>query len=319
MEPDTSAEVVVPLSKGKIVLLLVGAVAFVVGSIWIWSIAGAQTRYNPLYMKAAAIAGVSFFGLCAIYGCLKVFDTRPGLIIDDQGIVDNSSAVATGRVFWDEIVALKVSEIAGQRFITILVAEPQKRRGNFFGRMLNATNTTMTGSPINISSNSLRMKFDELVQVLNEAFEKHKGQAEPHYDFATGCHTTEMTNAPVVKVDDAHLQMERADGREAKVYHIGACSGFILDATDYTFDFPLALRDKPHKSIQVVQDRTHQFEVTWEPETTRYELSVATLQPLPGSQRFEGFRAGDKIVIAIGVVEDTGQFAVVWAGIIQVQ
>jgi hypothetical protein len=131
-------------------------------------------------MKAVAIAGVSFFGLCAIYGCFKVFDTRPGLIIDDQGFVDNSSAVAAGRILWDEVVSLNVSEIAGQRFITILVVDPQKyvERGNFFGRMLNAANTKMTGSPINISSNSLRMKFDDLVQVLTEAFEKYKERAE---------------------------------------------------------------------------------------------------------------------------------------------
>jgi hypothetical protein len=46
MESNAPAEVVVPLSKGKMALLLLGAVAFVVGSVWIWSIADAQTRYN---------------------------------------------------------------------------------------------------------------------------------------------------------------------------------------------------------------------------------------------------------------------------------
>ncbi len=177
MDSNTPTEVVIPLSKGKVVLLLLSAVAFIAVSIWIWSIADDQTRYNPLYMKAVAVAGVSFSGLCAIYGCFKVFDTRPGLIIDEQGIVDNSSAVAAGRIFWNEVLALNVSEIAGQRFITIVIADPQKLvgRGNFFGRMLNTASTKMTGSPINISSISLGLKFDELVQALTMAFEKHKG------------------------------------------------------------------------------------------------------------------------------------------------
>jgi len=177
MDSKTPTEVVIPLSKGKVVLLILGALTFVAGSIWIWSIADGQTRYNPLYVKAVAIAGVSFFGLCAIYGCLKVFDTQSGLIIDDQGIVDNSSAVAAGRILWNEVVALNVSEIAGQRFITVVVADPQKfvGRGNFLSRMLNAANTNMTGSPINISSQSLALKFDELVQAMTSAFEKHKG------------------------------------------------------------------------------------------------------------------------------------------------
>jgi hypothetical protein len=177
MDSDVSAETVIPLSKRKIALLLFGSAAFVVGSIWIWSIADTQTRYDPLYMKAVALAGVSFFGLCAIYGCFKVFDTRPGLIIDEQGIVDNSSAVAAGRIPWDEVVALNISEIAGQHLITISVVEPQKYvgRGNFLRRMLNAANTKLTGSPINISSNTLGIKFDELVHVLTQAIEKHKG------------------------------------------------------------------------------------------------------------------------------------------------
>lgn len=178
MDSDVATEVVIPLSKGKIALHLLGAVAFVALSLWIWSTADAQTRYNPLSMKAAAIAGVSFFGLCAIYGCFKVFDTRPGLIIDEQGIVDNSSAVsAQVKILWNEVVALKVSEIAGQRFITVIVAEPQRfaGRGNFLRRMLNAANTKLTGSPINISSNSLGLKFDEIVNVLMAALEKHKG------------------------------------------------------------------------------------------------------------------------------------------------
>lgn len=177
MDSDATAEVLIPLSKGKVVLLFFGAIGFVAGSIRIWSIADAQTRFNPLFMKSVAIASVLFFGMCAIYGCFKVFDRHPGLIIDNQGILDNSSAVAAGRVFWDEVIGMEISQIAGQRFITIMVVDPQRfvERGNFFSRMLNAANTKMTGSPINISSNSLRLTFDDLVRALTTAFEKHKG------------------------------------------------------------------------------------------------------------------------------------------------
>ena len=173
MGSESPTELVIPLSKGKVVLLLLGAVSFVAVSVWIWSIADDQTRYNPLIMKTAAIAGGSFSGLCALYGCFKVFDTRPGLIIDDQGIVDNSSAVAAGRILWGEVVALNFSK----NFITIVVVDPQKftARGNLLSRMLNAANTKMTGSPINISSHSLGLKFDELAQALTVAFGKHAG------------------------------------------------------------------------------------------------------------------------------------------------
>ncbi len=176
MDIDTATEIVVPLSKGKGVLHLLGAVAFVAAGIWIWSIADVQTRYHPQRMKAAAVVGISFFGLCALYGLFKFFDTRPGLIIDDQGIVDNSSAVAAGRILWDEVVALNVGETAGQRFITIMVKDPEKfvARGGFFSKMLRVANANMTGSPINISATSLGLRFEELCQILTAALEKHK-------------------------------------------------------------------------------------------------------------------------------------------------
>jgi hypothetical protein len=176
MNTASKHDIVIPLSKGKLALLLLGSIAFVAGSIWIWSIADSQTRYNPLYMKGVAIAGVSFFGLCGIYGCIKVFDGRPGLIVDDQGIVDNSSAVSAGRVPWEEIIGLRISEIAGQRILVIEVTDPQKyiERCGVFLRMLNAANTKMMGSPINISSNSLKVNFDDLVRRLTEAFERHR-------------------------------------------------------------------------------------------------------------------------------------------------
>jgi len=179
MHSKSPTGLVIPLSKGKVVLGLLGAVAFVAVSVWIWSIADDQTEHSPLIMKAVAIAGSSFFGLCALYGCFKLFDTRPGLIIDDQGIVDNSSAVAAGRILWGEVVTLNVSK----NFITIVVVDPQKfiARGNFLSRMLNAASTKMTGSPINIPSNSLGLKFDDLAQALTVAFGKHAGASRTHH------------------------------------------------------------------------------------------------------------------------------------------
>jgi hypothetical protein len=168
-------EIIIPQSKSNVILLLLGALAFVGASLWIWFIADTQTRFNPLFVKGIAIVGVVFFALCAFYSCVKVFDGKPGLIIDKEGIVDNSSAVAAGRIPWIEISELRVAEIAGQRFVTILVSDPQRYvgRSGSLRRMLNAANLKMTGSPINISSNSLAIKFDELQQVLKEAFEKH--------------------------------------------------------------------------------------------------------------------------------------------------
>lgn len=177
MKPDLAAEVVIPLSRNKLALLLVGSVAFVGGGILLCFLADTQTDFHPAFMKGVGLVGVFFFGLCSIYGCVKMFDPRPGLIIDEDGIVDRSNAVSAGRLHWDEITGLKVSTIMGQRFLVIELADPRKclERWGFFKRMMNAVNMKITGSPVNIASNSLRIDFDELVQVLTAALRRYKG------------------------------------------------------------------------------------------------------------------------------------------------
>lgn len=68
----------------------------------------------------------------------------------------------------------KILDLARQ-FESTLVISLDVERGNLLSRMLNAANTKMMGSPINISSNSLRLGFDELARALTTAFEKHRG------------------------------------------------------------------------------------------------------------------------------------------------
>src|SRR6266404_2943183 len=124
------------------------------------------------------------------------------------------------------------------------------------------------------------------------------------------------TNPPVVKVDDKHQMMNYGVDRKPEIYRVRPSASMVLEAAGYTFDVPPAIRDKPLNSVQVIQSKTHKFELKWQPGTTRYELSKTTLRPLPGSKAFEEFKAGDRIVIAIGVSSRTSEFAPVWASIV---
>jgi hypothetical protein len=174
MEREKGASIVVPLSKRKIALALLGSIAFAGIAIWMWISAESQPRYPPLYVKGAALCCGLFFGACGIYAFFKLFDSKPGLIVDRDGIVDNSSGVAAGRIPWDDIVAVNISEVMGSRFLTIVVANPQKYvdRGNALQRKLNATNLRLTGSPINIASTTLALKFDDLQEIVNLSAER---------------------------------------------------------------------------------------------------------------------------------------------------
>jgi hypothetical protein len=171
----TESETIIPLSRGKIVALTLGSVAFVAVSIWIWTIPEGEGPLTPLLRKIVSIFGVGFFGICAVYGFIKLFDKKPGLVIDQEGIVDNSSGVAAGRILWSEIIGFQENEIFGQRFLTIQVSDPAPfiNRCGLLKAKLNSANLNLTGSPINISANSLSIRFDDLIETLDRALQSY--------------------------------------------------------------------------------------------------------------------------------------------------
>jgi hypothetical protein len=107
-----------------------------------------------------------------------LFDRKPGLIIDCQGLIDNFSAVAAGRIPWDEITGYRIASMHRQCMLVIDVTDPQKyeARGWRGRQWLNSLNTRIVGSPIVISANSLTIGFDKLEQVLAAAVAMHRGR-----------------------------------------------------------------------------------------------------------------------------------------------
>ncbi len=170
-------EIVIPLSRSKIVFLVLGSIAFVALSLWIWTIPEGEGPFSSGFRKIASVAGILFASICGFYGCVKIFDRNPGLLIDDDGIVDNSSAVAAGRIHWHEVIGIRENEIFGQRFLTIEVDDPERflNRGGTLKAKLNSANADLTGSPINISANSLDIDFDELMAILFQALVSYHG------------------------------------------------------------------------------------------------------------------------------------------------
>lgn len=177
---DSSDETIVELSKTKIVLLLLGASAFVAAGIWMFSLDDAsiqsQRRFNdPMYVHGLGLVSIVFFGLCGLFALKKLFDKKPGLVFNDSGIVDNASSVAAGFIPWSEVVGAEIFEIQKQKMLIIKVRDPQKyiARGNSLRRTLNKANYKMVGSPISVSSNALEINFSELASLFEQYRRKY--------------------------------------------------------------------------------------------------------------------------------------------------
>ena len=65
----------------------------------------------------------------------------------------------------------------------------------------------------------------------------------------------------------------------------------------------------------VVLDADHQYVLPWNERTPRVVLSKQTASRGPA---FDGLKAGTRVMVGIGRLHD-GQFAVVWAGLIDVK
>ena len=179
-------ETVIETSKAKLALIILGSCAFVAGGAWFLSFDAAEIQRerafgflgnNPLIVYGVGLAGVIFFGGCGLYGLAKLFDKKPGLVLNSSGLVDNASAVAAGFIPWSEVTGAGVYEVQKQKMLVVGLRDPQKYvdRGSALRRSLNRANSRMVGSPVAIPSVALKIDFAELVSLFDRYLRKYGG------------------------------------------------------------------------------------------------------------------------------------------------
>jgi len=162
------------LSKSKIVLMLLGALTFVAIGLW-FVIAPPiiENSYwgNPAKIAVAGYASIIFFGLCAFFFIRKLQDNKPGLIIDDTGLVDNSSGLSAGHILWSDVENISVIDIHRQKLIMLQVKNPRQyidRQTSLLKRKGMELNNKMYGTPISITPNGLKITFENLLTILTK-------------------------------------------------------------------------------------------------------------------------------------------------------
>ena len=164
----------IALSKKKIFFMLMGALAFVAIGLWfVISPPTISNSYwgNPTKIAIAGYASIVFFGLCAFVLIKKLPDNKPGLIIDQTGLTDNSSGVSAGQILWSDIENISIIEIHSQKLIMLQVKNPQDyidKQTSSFKRKMMQLNYKMYGTPLSITSNGLKISFDELLSTLTD-------------------------------------------------------------------------------------------------------------------------------------------------------
>ncbi|MDA3613807.1 STM3941 family protein [Polluticaenibacter yanchengensis] len=175
----------IPFSKTKLTKLLFFSILFLAGGLWM-IITNPQTS-NPVFnnpvIKAIAAYGATIMGLLGIYFFAgKLFNKAPGLILSEEGIYDNSGALSFGLIPWSDISqiserTIQASIASKQHFVTIALLDPDKyisAETNLLKKKILKANAKSYGTPINISTNGLKTNHKDLLNLVNDYFEKYK-------------------------------------------------------------------------------------------------------------------------------------------------
>ena len=171
----------IPLSKRKIILFLIGSIMFVVAGILGIIM---PERFNSIYkspefIRITSILGVIFFGLSMVFTFKKLIgNNKFGLVIDEYGITDYSTATSIGLIEWSDIKAIEKINFASKNILVIYVNNPEmyiNKASNAIAKHALRMNFKMTGSPITIIPYSLQnVKIDELEKMVISEFDKRK-------------------------------------------------------------------------------------------------------------------------------------------------
>jgi len=107
-------DIVIFPSRKKLVLIAVGAFVFIAIGVFI-------IRKPEIFWIVRVLGGylgVAFSGICLGYAIFRLIKPKPSLVINDEGVFDNASAVGAGMLKWSEIDEVKISSFMGQRFLS---------------------------------------------------------------------------------------------------------------------------------------------------------------------------------------------------------
>ncbi|MEG1590320.1 STM3941 family protein [Chryseobacterium sp.] len=184
MDKDTS-QIKIPLSRFKMILLLLFTLSLTTLGLFLIFFEPESINYSsrhswimrPFPRFLTGVVFVVFFGFALIIMVIRLFNKNPGLIINEKGIYDNSTAVALGFIPWKDIKDIKIVNINNGTFILIVLRNPiayinkttqwLKLRGL-------KMNYRFHGTPISISANSLQIEVTILYNLLIEKRKEYK-------------------------------------------------------------------------------------------------------------------------------------------------
>lgn len=134
---------------------------------------------SPELIWLVGFITILFSFISLFYFLKRLFGNGFALIVDEEGIIENTNATSIGFVPWEDVVKIKKTRIASTDFLIIEVRDAKKyiaKSRNFFQTKIMKMNFKYYGTPITINSNTLKCNFTDLEQNVQSIFEEWKAK-----------------------------------------------------------------------------------------------------------------------------------------------
>ncbi len=170
-------ETVVALNKKKIIFLFfMSIVFFFLALLLLIYLPQDQGIVDYWFIKIVASLGVFLTAIAWFFVFLKIFDRKPGLVINDEWILDNSSFLSVGLIKWDNISNVAVNNIRKQKILTITLKNPDEfmEKQNVVKKFCFKLNHKYFESPVQISDSALKYDCQKIYEIIKRKIASHK-------------------------------------------------------------------------------------------------------------------------------------------------
>ena len=167
--------IVVRAPRYKLFFYFVLSLIMVAGSAWL-----ALFPWVLFPVKVVGLIGILFFGLCGGWILAKLFSKRISLVLDREGLLDNSSALPAGRIPWDQIARMGIMKVENQRFLGIDVRDRTllPSSASAFRKWAEDFNLAVSGYPLGIPSTTIDRTLEELHDLIARYWKDPKARTE---------------------------------------------------------------------------------------------------------------------------------------------
>lgn len=129
-----------------------------------------SSRMSPELATFFGYLGILFFGLGGLLIFFNMLTSKPALIINSDGIINNSHVGGGYLIRWKNIKSLRIISINKQRMIEIDLKDDEEiyQQVNFLVRKWMKLNGRFMGTPTFIPAVLIKMNLEDVLSIIRE-------------------------------------------------------------------------------------------------------------------------------------------------------